>query len=303
MFVIGAQFAFTQDFAFPLFDLRNDPGQQAQSVVRGQDRHSDHVAEHAGQKQPMHLSTQFARLLNELIGGHAVEDLTEDPTPLSGERYAIVGPTMTEIIAIAAIVIVAWFAAGTTWNIRRGRLLMHWMQDGLPVLGQRTTVRWLGSTAVELALRAGNAPFDAVTLIIFLEPRDMPWMWAIGRVGGRRDILIIRGVLRGLPELEFEALDPISWSGREARRRLPLGWAAHPIENAGDICVYSAKAAAAARAGALLAEAHRAGIDVKRLAVRRAEPHFQIHIALPEQAQPARAFFEAVQTIAGRALE
>ncbi len=33
----------------------------------------------------------------------------------------------------------------------------------------------------------------------------MPWMWALGRARGRRDTLIIRGVLRGTPKSEFEA--------------------------------------------------------------------------------------------------
>ena len=210
---------------------------------------------------------------------------------------------MTEIIAIAAILIVAWFAAGTTWNIRRGRLLMRWMQDGLPVLGERTTVRWLGTTAVELAIGAGKAPFASATLIIFLEARDMPWMWAVGRAGGRRDMLIIRGTLRRAPKVEFEALDTTSWSGREVRRRLPSEWAVRQIGKRSEIAVYCGDLNTDARARALLREARCGGLDVKRLSVRSAEPHFQIHVALPDQAQPALGFFEVVQMIAERALD
>lgn len=210
---------------------------------------------------------------------------------------------MTEIIATAAIVIVAWFAAGTAWNIQRGRLTMRWMQAGLRVLGERTTVRWLGSTAVEMSICAGSAPFANVTLVIFLEARDMPWMWALGRARGRRDILIIRGVLRQEPQLEFEALDTASWSGREALRRLPVEWSIHRTADAGDVTVYAGDATAAGRAGRLVTEARRASLDVKRLSMRRGEPHFQIHVALPEEAQPARGFFEAVQTIAEHALD
>ena len=100
---------------------------------------------------------------------------------------------MTELIAIAAVAVVAWFAAGTIWNVRTGRELMRWMQGGLPALGERTTVRWLGSTAVEMVIRDGKAPFAGVTMVIFMEARDTPWMWAIGRSRGRRDTLIIRG--------------------------------------------------------------------------------------------------------------
>jgi len=55
---------------------------------------------------------------------------------------------MTELIGVAAVAVVAWFAAGTIWNVRKGSALMRWMQGGLSVLGGRTTVRWLGSTAV-----------------------------------------------------------------------------------------------------------------------------------------------------------
>jgi hypothetical protein len=128
---------------------------------------------------------------------------------------------MTELIGIVAVAVVAWFAAGTIWNVRLGREVLRWMQGGLAALGERTTVRWLGSTAVEMVIRDGKPPFTAATVVIFLEPRDLPWMWALGRSGGRRDTLIIRGVLRRTPTAELEALDPGSWSGRDARPRVP----------------------------------------------------------------------------------
>ena len=209
---------------------------------------------------------------------------------------------MTELIAVAAVALVAWFAAGTIWNIRRGRLLMRWMQDGLPALGQRTTVRWLGSTAVEMVIRDGKAPFASVTLVIFLEPRDIPWMWAIGRIRGRRDTLIVRGVLRRAPDIELEALDPGSWSGRDALPRVPLDWSLRRPEASGGVVVHHASAAALARADVLLAQTQRAGLTVKRLSVRSSEPNFQVHVSLPDGGQPARDFFEAVHALAERVL-
>jgi hypothetical protein len=209
---------------------------------------------------------------------------------------------MTELIAIAAVALVSWFAAGTIWNIRRGRLLMRWMQDGLPAIGQRTTVRWLGSTAVEMVIRDGKAPFASVTLVIFLEPRDIPWMWAIGRIRGRRDTLIIRGVLRRAPDIELEVLDPGSWSGRDALPRVPLDWSLRRPEDSGGVVVHHASAAALARADVLLAQTQRAGLAVKRLSVRSSEPNFQVHVSLPDGRQPARDFFVAVHALAERVL-
>jgi len=204
---------------------------------------------------------------------------------------------MTGFIGIAAVAVVAWFAAGTIWNVRKGSTLMRWMQGGLSVLGGRTTVRWLGSTAVEMVLSDAKPPFAALTLVIFLEPRDLPW-WPLSRARGRRDTLIIRGALRQAPALELEALDPRSWSGRDALPRVPRGW---PVREGG-ITVHYESAPAQERADALLARAQSAGMRPARLSVRRAEPHFQLHVPLPDRQQPAREFFEAVHALAELAL-
>jgi hypothetical protein len=209
---------------------------------------------------------------------------------------------MTELIGIAAVAVVAWFAAGTIWNVRRGHAFMRWMQGGLPALGSRTTVRWLGSSVVEMVIRDGKAPFAGVTLIIFLEPRDLPWMWALGRRRGRRDTLIVRGMLRQTPAVELEALDPVSWSGRDALPRVPRGWQARQATAPGGVVVHHADAAALAHADTLLALAERAASAVWRLSVRRTEPNFQLHVPLPDRRQPARDFFEAVHALAERAL-
>jgi len=207
---------------------------------------------------------------------------------------------MTELVAIAAVAIVSWFAAGTIWNVRIGRELMRWMQGGLPALGERTTVRWLGSSVVEMVIRNGKAPFDSATVLIFLEARDTPWMWALGRSRGRRDTLIIRGMFHRTPQVEFEALEPTSWSGRDALPRVPSKWLVHEVP--GGLVVHYETIAGLKEADALLALAKRAGLTVRRLSLRRAEPNFQLHISLPDRRQPARNFFESVHTLTARAL-
>jgi hypothetical protein len=152
-----------------------------------------------------------------------------------------------------------------------------------------------------MTIRDGKAPFAGVTLVIFLEPRDLPWMWAIGRAQRRRDILIIRGVLRQAPNVEFEALDTSSWSGREALPRVPPDWPVHQGQGPRGVVVHHASVAALAQADALLELAQRAGFAVKRLSVRRSEPHFQLHLPVPNPRQPAADFFNAVHALAERA--
>jgi hypothetical protein len=108
-------------------------------------------------------------------------------------------------------------------------------------------------------------------------------------------------VLRRTPTEEFEALESASWSAREVRRRLPPGWSER--QAGGGIVVHLATDAALARASMLLKRAQDAGLSVKRLSVRRIEPNFQLHVAIPDRdRQHARGFFETVRSIAERAL-
>lgn len=209
---------------------------------------------------------------------------------------------MTLAIAVLAVLVVVWFAAGTAWNVRKGSALMRWMQGGLPVLGERTTVRWLGSTAVEMVIQKARPPFEQVTLVIFLEPRDVPWMWALGRGTGRRDTLIIRGRLRRAPQADAEALDPASWSGRDALHGIASAeWSVRGPASPGGLSTWYKTPASLARADDLVELAGRAGLSVRRLSVRRTEPHLQLHVAPPGAGASASAFFEAVRALGERA--
>jgi hypothetical protein len=299
--VVAAELTLAYHVSLPGLDLRHYERQQPQAVVRRQDRHTEHVAEYAEHEQRLHRGAKLERLLRDLVARQPVEELAQRLLPPALGRRAIVPPAMTQLVGVAAVAVVAWFAAGTIWNVRKGSALMRWMQGGpdggLRTLGGRTTVRWLGSTAVEMAIREATAPFAEVTLVIFLEPRDLPW-WPLSRLRGRRDTLIVRGILRQAPKVELEALDPKSWSGRDALARVPREWPVRQAVERGGIVVHHANAAALERADALLALARGKGLAVARLSVRRSEPSFQIHVRLPDRRQPAREFFEAVQALA-----
>lgn len=208
---------------------------------------------------------------------------------------------MALFVAVLAVVVVAWFAAGTLWNIRRGRELMRWMQGGLPLLGERTTVRWLGSSAVEMVIRDARPPFEEASLVIFLEPRDVPWIWALSRGRGRRDTLIVRLRLRASPRTDLEALDRRSWSGRDALRSMKGEWSVREPSSPRGLSTYYRTPAALARADALLEMAGRAGLEVRRLSVRSDERRLQLHLALPGARVSAREFFEAVRALGARA--
>ena len=209
---------------------------------------------------------------------------------------------MTALLTVCALLVVTWFAAGTFWNVRKGSAVMKWMHGGLPLIGERTTVRWLGSTSVEMGIQRANPPFEQVAVVIFLEPRDLPWMWALSRRWGRRDTLIVRGSLRDTPRTDVEALDRSSWSGRDALRRIaPSDWIVRDPSSPGALSVYYKTPAGLALGESLIDLTRSANLTVRRLSVRRTERSFQVHLDLLPTTAAAGDLFHTIQTLAQRA--
>jgi len=221
----------------------------------------------------------------------------------SREGRAVPVDTIVTVLAVVLFVgFFLWFAIGTQLNIRRGNAFLRWLQGGLPLIGRRTTMRWLGSSAVELVIAEPAAPFRHVTLILVLEPRDLPWLWAMTRTRGRRDLLIVRADLRSAPRADLEVAEADSWSAR-----LPI--------QAGDAMVALDRIDwPAGRWGAIDAQAS-AGVDrpravrawtalddassgVTRMSIRRTVPHLEIHLRPPDVSRPADRLFQAVRQAA-----
>ena len=126
-----------------------------------------------------------------------------------------VGGGIGPAIAIAMLLIVMlWFTFGTQRNVRKGNELLVWLQGGLPRLGRRTTVRWLGSSAVELTIAEAIDPARDVTVVVVLEPRDVGVLWAFARSRGRRDFVIVRLNLITPPSFTADVGNERGWTGR-----------------------------------------------------------------------------------------
>ena len=94
------------------------------------------------------------------------------------------------VFILVVVFVVGWFAIGTQYNVRKGHQAMRWLQEGLPVIGEKTTLRWLGSSVVELKIQEAKPPFSHAEVLFVLEPRDVSIIWAFARLRGRRDATI-----------------------------------------------------------------------------------------------------------------
>jgi len=209
---------------------------------------------------------------------------------------------MTGVLIALTAIILGWFAVGSTVNVRKGHAALRWLQGGLPLLGERTTVRWLGTTAIDMRIANPKPPVEQAAVVVFLEPRDLPWLWLLSRNRGRRDTLIIRARLRHAPAEELEIIDQASWSGRDAQRRIgEKRWSIREAASPGDLTVYYKFPRSLERADALIALARGRGLSVRRLALHPEDVHLELHADLPAPAVSAADFFTAVRAIGERA--
>ncbi len=207
--------------------------------------------------------------------------------------------TQTILFTLVAVVM-GWFAVGVIWNIRRGNAVLKWMQTGLPRLGEKTTLRWLGSSAVELALAKARPPFRRVELVLVLEPRDVLWFWLLARWQKRRDMLIIRGQLLNTPPFEYDLLAPESWSARMlTNHSAGRQWETETFDGTNFRAPAPTRPLSRQTAPAILQAARQVQPVVWRLSARREFPQFELHVPLPNPNQDkAPQFFDALRALA-----
>lgn len=188
-----------------------------------------------------------------------------------------VGPA----IALALLLVVMlWFTFGTQRNIRKGNALLGWLQGGLPLIGPRATMRWLGSSAVELTIVEPVDPFRNVTVVVVLEPRDVGLLWLFARSRGRRDFVILRADLRRPPRFSADAGDPSGWTGR-LDASADTGWreiawgdgvVAHLDRNADETLVHQ-----------VWRQFEHVTAGVWRITIQPIVPHLEVHVRPPDR--------------------
>jgi hypothetical protein len=204
------------------------------------------------------------------------------------------------LFIVVGVLVMGSFAGGVIWNIRHGNAVLRWMQSGLPLIGEKTTLRWLGSSVVELNIAKAKPPFRQFNLVLVLQPRDVPWLWLFSLMRNRRDMVILRGNLTSAPRLEYDVLAPNSWTGRSAfAQAQEAQWGTQPM---GELLFAAPKASlpvSSPMAVELLETARQVDPTVWRFSVRREYPQFELHIPLPAPGNAdARQYFEAVRRLA-----
>ncbi len=188
------------------------------------------------------------------------------------------------LLLAAMAVVLVWFTFGTQANVRRGNRLLEWLQDGLPTLGPKATLRWLGSSVAELKIVSPAHPFREATVLVVLEPRDLGALWALARSRGRRDFIVLRLSLVRSPLHRADAVDPRAWTaGHLADAGDPpesrTGWidaSGTPVEIRHDPDLE------ASELQRLWDRLGRVSGGAWRVSIRPTVPHLEIHLLPPD---------------------
>jgi hypothetical protein len=141
-------------------------------------------------------------------------------------------PTGTELVFALAAFLLIWYAAGLHLGRRRGAQLVRQVRDSVLPLGGSATIQWIGRSAFRVEAKDLGGPFSVLGVSVLLEPRETFLLWLLGRLGGRRDWLVLSAVLSGPAGPAFQVYHPHRRGAADAVHRIRTeGWKAEPVRD------------------------------------------------------------------------
>jgi hypothetical protein len=187
-----------------------------------------------------------------------------------------------------------WYGGGYLYNRRRGQCLFRWLETGLDVLGGKREAGWIGSPASGARVNVihANPPFRRLEITLLLENREVPLLWLLDRLRGKRDRLIIRTTLRSPRRGEVEV--------RPASRRIVGPWTRQG--GAHGLAVVHRGPGAQRQVAALEPWLETYGAHLQRFAWHKADPHIQLEMSVVGLlAAPSETFLADLQAAVGGA--
>jgi hypothetical protein len=202
------------------------------------------------------------------------------------------------VIGLSVLVLV-WYFLGQHVLRRRGLAVLQWVRAGVSILGENPKLRWLGSAAFQLTIEHPAPPFQALSVTVVLEPREIFFLWLVNRFRQRRDLMVVRGDLTTQPRVKFELFREEGRSGHEAKAIANSErWPITTFDQSGLQLATSSPLTQNVLHTAMPQVAdHLAAL--KRLSIRDASPHLLFNYILrPGQAGPAGPVFHALLDLA-----
>lgn len=197
-------------------------------------------------------------------------------------------PTLALLVLL---LLSCWYLIGMQYNIRRGRRALRWLEQGLPMVGEKAALNWTGVSQAQIQVAKAKDPFRSAQVLIHMQPREIPLWWFWHRAPAQ-DTLIFRAQLRAAPRFDLVSHSPHVPADEQLKRHGTGQWSAVQggLANAmnadirGSISPYAVNR--------LIVQTTLEGMTLTRLVVHRSAPNLEVHYLLPqfEQVSPQRLF-------------
>ena len=182
------------------------------------------------------------------------------------------------VIAIIGLCVflALWYGGGYLYNRHRGQRLFRWLETGLDVLGGEKESGWIGSPASGARINIVHAasPFRRLEITLLLENREVPLLWLLDYLRGKRDGLIIRATLRSPRRGEIE----IGSARRKAARHQEQSWTRQ--EGPHGLAVAYQGSSAQRQVAGLKPWLETYGAYLRRFAWHKSDPHIQLQMRM-----------------------
>jgi hypothetical protein len=207
-------------------------------------------------------------------------------------------PTGTDLAIALAAFLLGWYVVGGLLNRRRYILLARQVRDSIQAFGGTASIRQIGRNAFRIEVEKLSAPFEKLSLSALLEPRETFFLWLVGRLGGRRDWLLVRATLRGSVGSQFEVYRPRMRGSSDIVRDLrSRGWQVEPMVSRPGMLYAAPGAAGRGLADRVMSELGR--LELWRVGLRLEAPQLTIGFpVLPSEKGKTLPAIAALPTIA-----
>lgn len=199
-------------------------------------------------------------------------------------------PLLT-LALVVLLLLLCWYLIGMQYNIRRGRRALRWLEQGLPVVGEKAALNWTGVSQAQIQVAKAKDPFRSAQVLIQMQSREIP-LWWFWRRAPEQDTLIFRAQLRAAPRFDLVSHSPHVLADEQLKRHGSGQWTAVQggLANAmnadirGSISPYAVNR--------LIVQTTLEGMTLTRLVVHRSAPNLEVHYLLPQfhQVSPQRLF-------------
>jgi hypothetical protein len=121
-------------------------------------------------------------------------------------RGSVVGRLLLIDVAGSVAVLGLWYFVFSSYNRKKGALVMRWVQSACAGKGRILDSRWIGSSRLQARLHFPSHWFENARVTVRFKPRALPVHWLVSCWRRQKETLTFEADLGGSPTFHLEVV-------------------------------------------------------------------------------------------------